>query len=53
MNKTAVVCTGIVSIAALEIVNMVYCKVDGAVLSSVVAVIAGLVGLALGKKIKV
>ena len=53
MNKTVIVCVGIGSITALEIVNMIYCKVDGAVLSSIVAVIAGLVGLALGKKVKV
>lgn len=47
--KALIACFGIGSITAIELFNIAFLGMDGVVASAIVASIAGIVGIALGK----
>ncbi|MEM2073717.1 MAG: hypothetical protein QXO33_04125 [Nitrososphaeria archaeon] len=49
-EKTILKLAGIIAITYLETLALIYLKMDSALLASVIAVIAGLVGYEVGKK---
>ncbi len=49
--KALIACFGIGSITAIEIVNIIFIGMDGAIASAIVASIAGIVGVAIGAKL--
>lgn len=49
-EKTMLKLAGIIAITYLETLALVYLKMDSALLASVIAIIAGLVGYEVGKK---
>jgi len=51
-DKTILKIVAILSITVLEIINLIFYKIDGAILSSVIAVIAGLAGYEYGRRRK-
>jgi len=51
-NKTLVKMTAIICLTAIEIANLMTVNLDGAFLTFIVSVIAGLAGYEIGKKAK-
>jgi len=49
-DKTLLKIVAILSITVLEIINLIFYKIDGVLLSSIIATIAGLAGYEIGTK---